>query len=409
MLVSPTLIRTGIHSRTYTRLPTRTPPTRNLNDLAQSGEETVTETCRESYSADGTGPLVGRAPRCPSNVPDARFHRTIDEGPAEDGNRVRARRVMPHKFRFSTAMPRLTASISEWRAELRRIEDLGYWSVAVSDHFTKGWVMEPVVAMTAAADATSTLRVMPLVLANDYRHPVMLHKALATLDVLSGGRVEIGLGAGWMASDYAAAGLPFDPPGVRVDRLAESVDVIKGLFAAEPLSYKGEHYQIDDLDGLPKPVQAPHPPILVGGGSRRVLELAGAVADTVGINPSLRAGAAPGDAMLDLTEERVAAKISIARTAALAAGRDPAALRYHTSIRSMFLTDVPGAQPWVSSMAANVTDPAILATSPAALHGSVASCVETLQRRREELGLDYIHFGGDPAAAASIVARLAGT
>jgi len=316
---------------------------------------------------------------------------------------------MLQPFRFSAAMPRLTGPVSAWRDQLRRIEDLGYWSVAISDHFTKGWVMEPVVAMTAAAEATTTLRVMPLVLANDYRHPVLVHKALATLDVLSGGRVEIGLGAGWMQSDYAAANMAFDPAAVRVDRLAESVDVIKGLFGPEPLFYAGEHYQISDLDGLPKPAQAPHPPILIGGGSRRVLELAGAAADIVGINPSLRPGTAAGDALLDLTEERFTTKISIARAAARAAGRDLATLRFHTSIRSMDLTDVPGAQPWASSMATNVTDPAVLAASPAVLHGSVASCVETLQRRREELGLDYIHLGGDPAAAAPIVARLAGT
>src|SRR5436305_2018029 len=98
----------------------------------------------------------------------------------------------PHPFRFSAPMPRLTRSVSAWRAELRRIEDLGFWAVAISDHFTRGWIMEPVVAMTAAAEATTTLRVLPLVLGNDYRHPALLHKSLATLDVLSGGRVEIG-------------------------------------------------------------------------------------------------------------------------------------------------------------------------------------------------------------------------
>jgi probable F420-dependent oxidoreductase len=315
---------------------------------------------------------------------------------------------MSQKFRFSTAMPRLTRSVSAWRAELRRIEDLGYWSVAISDHFTRGWVMEPLVAMTAAAEATSTLRILPLVLSNDYRHPALLHKALATLDVLSGGRVEIGIGAGWMDSDYAAANIPFDPPGVRVDRLAESVDVIKGLFGPEPLSYAGKHYQISDLDGLPKPVQTPHPPVLIGGGGRRVLELAGTVADIVGINASMRAGSTTGLALLDLTAERVTAKVSIARAAARTAGRDPATLRYQIAVQSVHITDVPG-RPWVSSMATNVTDPAVLAASPAALHGSVASCVETLQRRRDELGLDYIHIGGDPAAAAPVVARLAGT
>jgi probable F420-dependent oxidoreductase len=316
---------------------------------------------------------------------------------------------MPHEFRFSTAMPRLNQTVAKWRSALRRIEDLGYWSVAISDHFTRGWVMEPLVAMTAAAEATRNLRVLPLVLGNDYRHPAVLHKALATLDVLSGGRVEIGIGAGWMPSDYAAINLPLDPAGVRVDRLAESVAVLKGLFGPRPLFFQGKHYQIDDLDGLPKPAQAPRPPLLIGGGGRRVLTLAGAEADIVGINASMRADLPTGQALLDLTEDRVATKIAVARTAARAAGRDPDNLRFQTSILSMNLTDVPGALPWTSSLAANVTDPAVLAASPAVLHGSVASCVDKLQRWRSELGLDYIHIGGDPVAAAPIVARLAGT
>ena len=316
---------------------------------------------------------------------------------------------MPQPFRFSAAMPRLIGSVSAWRAELRRIEDLGYWSVAISDHFTKGWVMEPVVAMTAAAEATSTLRILPLVLGNDYRHPVLLHKSLATLDVLSGGRVEIGIGAGWMDTDYEAAGIPLDPPGVRVARLAESVEVIKGLFGPEPLSYTGKHYQIRDLDGLPKPAQSPRPPLLIGGGGKRVLQLAGAVADIVGINAAMRAEAPPGTALLDLTGERVAEKVAIARAAARSAGRDPRSLRFQTAILSLNLTDSPGARPWVSSLAANVSDPGVLAGSPAVLHGSVAFCVDELQRRREEYGLDYIHIGGDPAVAAPIVERLAGS
>ena len=306
-------------------------------------------------------------------------------------------------------MPRLTGSVSAWRAELRRIEDFGYWSVAISDHFTRGWVMEPVVAMMAAADATSTLRILPLVLGNDYRHPALLHKSLATVDVLSGGRVEIGIGAGWMDSDYDAVNIPFDPPGVRIDRLAESVDVIKGLFGPEPLYYEGKHYQIRDLDGLPKPVQAPRPPLLIGGGGKRVLELAGAEADIVGINPAMRSTVPTGLALLDLTAERVAEKVAIARAAARSAGRDPRSLRYQMAILSLNLTDSPGIPPWVSSQAAKVSDPDVLAGSPAVLHGSVAFCVEELQRRREEYGLDYFHIGSDPAAAAPIIARLAGS
>lgn len=305
-------------------------------------------------------------------------------------------------------MPRLGPSVPAWQAQLRRIEDLGFSSVTISEHLTRGWVMEALVTMTAAVCATSALRVLSLVLANDYRHPVLLHKALATLDVLSDGRVEIGLGAGWMPSDYEAAGIPLDPPGLRVERLAESVEVIKGLFGKRPLTYHGKHYQITGLDGLPKPVQAPHPPILIGGGSRRVLELAGEVADIVGINASMR-GTGRGSALLDLSEERVATKIATVRAAAHAAGRDPARLRYQMSILSLRVTDVPDARPWTSSLAADVIDPDVLAGSPAVLHGSVGHCVETLQRRREQLGLDYLQFGGDLTAAAPIVARLAGT
>jgi len=314
----------------------------------------------------------------------------------------------PRPFRFVAAMPRLHQPAAQWRGEVRRIEDMGFSTVAISDHFTRGWVMDPVVAMVAAAEATTSLRVMSLVLGNDYRHPVMLHKALATLDVLSGGRVDIGLGAGWMPSDYEAAGIPLDPAGVRVDRLAESVEVIKGLFADKPLTYVGRHYEINGLDGLPKPVQQPHPPLLIGGGSRRVLELAGAAADIVGINPSMCAGLPVGSAVLDLTAERVKEKQGMARAAAQLAGRDPDGLQFQISMLKLHVTDVPEATPWVSSMAANVTDENVLAESPAVLHGTVAQCVDTLQRRREQFGLNQILLGGDIRAAAPIVAALAG-
>src|SRR5206468_5631236 len=127
--------------------------------------------------------------------------------------------------------PRLDQPVAQWREALTRIENLGFDTVAISDHFTGGWMMEPLVAMSTAAAATRTLRVLSLVMCNDYRHPVQLHKAMATLDVLSGGRVDIGLGAGWLRSEYEAAGIPFDPASVRIDRLAESVSVLKGLFA----------------------------------------------------------------------------------------------------------------------------------------------------------------------------------
>jgi probable F420-dependent oxidoreductase len=309
-------------------------------------------------------------------------------------------------FRFIAPMPRLNVPPARWRAEVRRVEDLGFHTVAVSDHFTQGWVMDPIVAMTAAAEATSSLRIMSLVLGNDYRRPVLLHKALATLDVLSGGRLDIGIGAGWMPSDYHAAGIPMDGPGVRVDRLAESLALLKGLFGDEPLSFDGKHYQVSELDGLPKPVQRPHPPILVGGGSRRVLDLAGRAADIVGINAAMRPGAESELAVLDLTAERVADKLAFAHAGAKAAGRDPDELDYQISVLSLTVTDVPDAEPWTSSLARGVTDPAVLANSPAVLHGPAAYCAERLHMWRERFGLNQIHLGGDPQAAAAVIARV---
>jgi probable F420-dependent oxidoreductase len=311
----------------------------------------------------------------------------------------------PTPFRFIAPMPRLDVPPPRWRDEVRRIEDLGFHTVAVSDHFTRGWVMDPIVAMTAAAEATSTLRVMSLVLGNDYRRPALLHKALATLDVLSGGRLDIGLGAGWMPSDYQAAGIAMDSAGIRVDRLAEALDLLKGLFADEPLTFTGEHYQIAGLDGLPKPVQRPHPPFLVGGGSRRVLDLAGRAADIVGINASMKPGSDAGTAVLDLSEDRVAEKLGWARAGAAAAGRSPGELQYQISILSLNVTDIPQARPWTSSLAAGVSDPMALDASPAVLHGPAGYCAERLHKWRERFGLNQIHLGGDLAAAAAVIAR----
>jgi len=309
-------------------------------------------------------------------------------------------------FRFIASMPRLNVPPEQWRAEVRRIEDLGFHTVAVSDHFTQGWIMDPVVSMTAAAEATSTLRVMSLVLSNDYRRPVMLHKALATLDVLSGGRVDIGIGAGWMPSDYRAAGLALDSPGVRIDRRDGALDVLRGLFAAGALPFDGRYYQVDGLDGLPAPVQRPHPPFLVGGGSRRILNLAGRKADIVGINASMKPGVDPAAALLDLTDIRVAQKLEWAHQGARAAGRSPADLDYQISVLSMNITDVPGAQPWTSSLARSIADPAVLASSPAVLHGTAGACAEQLHQWRERFGFNQIHLGGDLSAAAAVIDRV---
>ncbi|HSK37150.1 MAG TPA: TIGR03621 family F420-dependent LLM class oxidoreductase [Actinomycetota bacterium] len=312
-------------------------------------------------------------------------------------------------FRFLAPMPRLDQPAGRWRDAVRRTEDLGFATVSISDHFTRGWVMEPVVAMTAAAAATDRLRVLSLVLGNDYRHPVLVHKAMATLDVLSEGRVELGLGAGWMRSDYQAAGLPYDEPAERIGRLEESVAVLKGLFGPEPLTFAGAHYRIDGVEGLPKPVQRPHPPLLVGGGGRKVLSVAGRHADIVSVNPSLRDGVVTTDLLEDATAERIDQKVAWVREAAAAAGRRPDEVELQLNLLVCQVTGRAGQASRAVSSLAGGADPGLLEKSPAVLAGSVGQCVEALQERRERFGISYVNLGSDVEAVAPIVARLAGT
>src|SRR5213595_2507813 len=164
------------------------------------------------------------------------------------------------------------ASAADFREKARTAEALGYSTLFVPDHFIDH-PLAPMPAMATAAAVTNTLRVGSLVLANDYKHPVVLAREAATLDLLSDGRLELGIGAGWMTADYEKAGIPLDRAGVRISRLAESITIMKGLFGDGPFSFSGEHYRITDLDGRPKPVQQPVP-FLIGGGAPKILALA---------------------------------------------------------------------------------------------------------------------------------------
>ncbi len=191
------------------------------------------------------------------------------------------------RFRFGV-VGESVQSAKDLAGEACLAEELGYSTLLLRDHFVRepfGEQLAPLVALTAAAAVTSTLRVGTLVLDNDYRHPVMLAKEAATLDVVSDGRFELGIGAGWLRDEYASAGLSFDGGGVRVSRLEESLAVLKGLWSGSPVTFSGDHYTVTDLVGFPQPVQRPHPPLLVGAGSRRMLGIAGREADIVGILP----------------------------------------------------------------------------------------------------------------------------
>ncbi|MDQ2825569.1 MAG: TIGR03621 family F420-dependent LLM class oxidoreductase, partial [Actinomycetota bacterium] len=176
------------------------------------------------------------------------------------------------RFRFGAQIS-FAASAGDWVAKARRIEELGFATLCVPDHFDDQ--LAPFPALVAAAAATSSLRVATMVLDNDYRHPLVAAKEAATVDLLSGGRLELGMGAGWLSSDYDQSGIVCDPPAVRIDRLEEALAVVKGLLGGGKFSFAGRHYTVTGHPGTPRPVQRPHPPILIGGGSRRILSLAG--------------------------------------------------------------------------------------------------------------------------------------
>jgi probable F420-dependent oxidoreductase len=187
-------------------------------------------------------------------------------------------------FRFGVTCE-FVADRDQWRTFCRRVESIGCTNLLVSDHFGEQLALIP--ALAAAIDATTSLRVGALVACNDFRHPVMHAKELASLDVLSDGRVDWGIGAGWVESEYEMTGLTFDRPGVRVDRLQEAVTVMKGCFGDHPVTFVGAHYHVRDLVGAPKPRQRPHPPLLIAGQGKRLLSFAAREADMIGIAPSI--------------------------------------------------------------------------------------------------------------------------
>ncbi len=291
-----------------------------------------------------------------------------------------------------------------WRAAARRVEDLGFSTLFLPDHFTPQ--LAPIPAMMAAADATTELRVGALVLDNDYKHPVVLAKELATVDVLSGGRLEVGLGAGWMRSDYEQAGLAYDRPGVRIDRFEEGLAIIKGLFGDGAVTHRGEHYTITALDGTPKPVQRPHPPFLIGAGGPRMLSIAAREADIVGVNPSLASGQIDASTAADATAEAYARKLATLRAAAGDRFDD-----LELNCLMFFVAQTDDREGLAGNMAPmfGLTAEQVLDV-PIALLGTVDQMCETLEARRDRWGLSYFVCQADAVdALAPVVARLAGT
>jgi probable F420-dependent oxidoreductase len=305
------------------------------------------------------------------------------------------------RFRFG-AGAFIADSAAAWAETARRIEALGYATLLIPDHFDQH--LAPIPALTAAALATTTLRIGCTVFDNDFRHPAMLAKELATLDLLSDGRLEVGIGAGWYKTEYEQAGIPFDPPAVRVGRLEEAVCVLKELWRGGPVTFTGAHYTLAGLENWPPPVQRPHPPLFIGGGGKRLLTLAAREADIV----ALIAQATP-DGGLDTagdTEARLAEKVGWVRAAA---GDRFEQVELAILIWRVAVSDDRRAAAEALAGERSLTPEQVLA-SPYFLIGSIEGIVERLHELRERYGVSYISvFPQDVGAFAPVVTRLAGT
>lgn len=293
------------------------------------------------------------------------------------------------------------SSRRDWEEKARRTEALGYALLVMPDHLLNP--LTPVPALSAAAMVTTTLRLGVVVFANDFRHPALLAKETATLDLLSDGRFEFGIGAGWLQKEYDQAGIPFDPPGRRIARMTEALHIIRGLWAEGPFAFQGEHYTIDGLDGKPKPVQRPHPPIFIGGTGPRMLRLGGREADIVGLNPkTLPQG---GHDWLSSTPAFMAQQVGWIKEGA--ADRFER-LELSMAIYRTIVTKHPLDAATELSDAYGIAPEAILA-SPDFLIGSVEEIAERIEERRERLGISYLEIADQDAVAfAPVPARLAG-
>lgn len=309
---------------------------------------------------------------------------------------------MPRPFRFG-----LTIGDHQDRSSLievaRRAEDVGFDVLAGVDHIGPPLGVLP---MLATICEITNLRVSSMVIANDYRHPVMLAKDAATIDVLSEGRFELGIGSGWIKAQYESAGIRYDRGGIRLRRLEEAIAVIKGCWTGEPFTFTGDHYEVD-LIGSPVPVQRPHPPILLGGAGRKMLQLGGREADIVGI--TLTAGLEGFDAFsiaMATSGDRVADQLSWVREGA---GDRFSEIELSVMAHHLMATEAVGETARDIATESGATTEQVL-DSPHILLGSSRRIADTLIERRERFGFSYVVFrGAQFNAAAAIVERLAGT
>jgi probable F420-dependent oxidoreductase len=305
---------------------------------------------------------------------------------------------MTRPFRFGVSMWS-ASSRDEWRDKARRAEAAGFDTMLVADHLADG-MFPPLTALVTAADATDRLRVGTLVVNNDFRHPVVLAREAATVDVLTSGRLELGLGAGHMKHEYDEAGLHFDTPAVRVARLAESAAILRQLLNGDEVTFDGDHYRVHGHRCFPQPVQR-RVPLLIGGNGRRVLETAGRLADIVSFTGFSQVEGERSVNPTHFTDARLAEQVSWVLTAA---GSRFDQLELSTLVQGVVLTDDRrGAAEQVQALVPRLHVDDIL-SSPYSLIGSHEQIADQLRDRRDRLGVSYITvFEKDADAMAKVI------
>jgi probable F420-dependent oxidoreductase len=320
----------------------------------------------------------------------------------------------PYRFGVMCAQGGTAKAVKE---QAKLVEDLGYYSILYNDHYAgPGPAMDgahhpaqgvaAIPAVTLAADATSTLRVGFRVLCADYHNPVVLAKELATMDVFSEGRLEIGIGAGWITNEYEAMGVKWDKPSERIARLEDYVHILKGCFSGQQVNVDSAHgVHASGFSGVPLPVQRPWPPFAIGGGGKKILQLAGREADIVAFNLNNRAGALGPDGLVLSTAEGTRQKLAWVKEGA-GERLDDITLEIGAYF-SAVTDDRDAILPGMAEMLACSPEDAL--EHPHALIGSVDQIVDTIEQRREEYGFSYITIlEGLVEPFAPVVARLSG-
>lgn len=305
-----------------------------------------------------------------------------------------------HSFRFGVELLAPFEGLS-WAESARKLEDLGYSTLFVSDHFDEGY--GPIAGMAAAAVATTTLHVASAVFAPDFRHPAVLAREMASIDRISSGRLEVGIGAGYSVADYATTGLAMDPPGVRVDRMIEYVTILRGLFCDAPYSFAGGHYNLTDLHSTPVPFRVGGPPILIAGGGRRMLTYAAMHADIIGVNASLPTSTARAAAARDSVPTRIDEKVAWIREAA---GERFPTIELHAWVRYAHVTS--DARTMIGRIAEqfDASDEDVR-SSPMVLVGNVSEIVERVHTLRDRWGYSYFTIQQSAAQEfAQVIAQL---